>query len=117
LQAITLFARREHEVGLLARERPDRLLGQQVHGHAQRGQRRAEFVRDGGDQIVAQLLEPAQPGHVLQHDRRGRDVAFLGVQRRGARQQRALTVGAGDLDRLFEALGDVRAVAPRDVLA
>ena len=37
--------------------------------HAQRGQRRAELVRHGGDQVVLQLVEAHQARHVLEHDR------------------------------------------------
>ena len=67
---------------LLRRQRPDHLLGAQVHGHAQRRQRRAELVRDRGHQIVLELVEAEQPGDVLEHDRRARDRAVLAVDRR-----------------------------------
>ena len=113
LQAIAFLARGEHQIGLLRGQRPDRLLGEQVDRHAQRGQRRAQLVRDRRDQIVAQLLEPMQPRDVLEHDRRADHVALFGIQRRGAGQQQALAIDAGQLDRLVESLRNVRAVARR----
>ena len=67
LQPLAVLARRVEQVGLLLGERPGGLLEAQVDGHAQRGERRAELVRHGGDQVVLQLVEAAQARHVLEH--------------------------------------------------
>ena len=71
--------------------------------HAQRGERRAELVRDRGDQVVVQLVEAAQTRHVLQHDgRRRRRRPRLVVHRRRRAAEDALAVRTRRRDRLLE---------------
>ena len=81
------------QVLLLLGERTRDPLETEVDRHAQRGERRAELVRDGRHQVVAQLLEAAQSRHVLEHHRGGHDPAALLVDGRRARQEAPLAVG------------------------
>src|SRR5450631_4813672 len=65
LQSLAIVARSKQQIRLLAGERTDGFLGTQVKGHAQRRKRRAEFVRDRGDEIVLQLVEAEKARDVL----------------------------------------------------
>ncbi len=108
LQPLAVLARRLHQVELLLVERADALLGAEVDRHAQRGERRPELVRDGGDQVVLQLVEAEQAGHVLQDDGDAHEPRpASAVDRRGARQEKQVVPVALDADphRLFEARG------------
>jgi len=65
LQPVAVVARREQEIGLLGRERTHDPVEAQVDGHAQRRQRRAKLVRHRRHHVGLELVETAQPGHVL----------------------------------------------------
>jgi hypothetical protein len=116
-QPLAVLAGRVDEIGLLLRERPDDLLGQQVDRHVQGRQRRAELVGHRRDQVVLQLFERQQPRHVLEDHGRPDHVTLLGVDRRAARQEPALAVGSRDARGLLEPLRNVGALAPDDVAA
>ena len=62
LEPLALLARGANQVQLLLVERPHRLLGQQMDGHPQAGERSPELVRHGGHQVVLQLVEAAAAG-------------------------------------------------------
>ena len=117
LQPLAVFARGVEQVGLLRRERADGLLETQVDGHAQRGERRAELVRDGGHEIVLELVEAAQARHVLHDDRQP---GHLAPTRRGpgwrAAGESACPCARGDAERLLEPLGHVAAASGAHVL-
>ena len=70
-------------------------------------------MRDGGHQIVLQLVESHQPRHVLQHDGRSGDCPLLGVERSRPRQQPAIA----HVKRLFQPAGQVGAFSGNDMRA
>ena len=82
-------------VGLLgddAQEAPgrvgvvERAVEQRLGEALDRGDRRLELVRDVGDEVAADRLEPLEPGDVVEHDARRR----RRVVARRAQQQRAV---------------------------
>ena len=65
-------------------------LGQQVGAAVDRGQRRAELVRDEREKIILELLGFAQSRDVLLDDHRPGDVPLVSRKRRGLGQNREL---------------------------
>ncbi len=57
LEPIAILAGGEEQIGLLRREWPDRPFGAQVDGHAHRREGCSELVRDGGHEVVLELVE------------------------------------------------------------
>ena len=115
LQSLAILACGKEQVGLLRVERADGLFGAQVNRHVQRGQRGAEFVRHGGDEVVLEFVETEEARDVLKHQGRARHVPGFAVERRRAGQIDALTLGRGHPQRVLEAFGTVGATAAQDV--
>ncbi len=117
LQPLALFARGVEQVGLLFGERTCDAVDTEVDRHPQRGERRAELVRHRRHEVVSQLVEAAQPGHVLEHHGGRDDAAPLLVDGSRPRQEDPLAVGTRDGERLVEAARREGALALKHVRA
>ena len=115
LQPLAILASGVQQIGLAIAQRSDGAFHQDVDGHAQRSERRAELVRDGGDEVVLQLVEAEQARHVLQHDGGPDHPALLRVERSRARQEGAVAALGVHADRLLQTSWSVGPFARDDV--
>ena len=72
---------------LLVGHRPG-VIEHELHGAANRGQRRAQLVADDRDELVLHPVDFTQPGDVLERDHRAGDMAELVAKRRAAGKDR-----------------------------
>ena len=102
----------DQQFELLRRERADGFLQQQMQREADAGERRLQFVTDGGDEVAFHFVEQAEAGDILQQHRGAQRDSWesrIGTIR-GRKESRFLA--ATQNDRLVEFLRQVFAAAP-----
>ena len=107
-QPLGVVAGVHQQLGLLGRQRADRLLQQQVQRQPHAGQRRLEFVADGGHQVALDLVQQAEARHVAEHHRRPQRVAVGVADRQNLRQVGAVLAVEPEADGLVERLREER---------
>ncbi len=83
---------------MLGIKRPDALFEQQVQAHAHAGQRRFQFVANRRDQVCLHLVvQQAQAGNILKHDRRAKnDARFIAHANDSRQNEEFLLIDAKD---------------------
>ena len=106
----------EQQLGLLRRQRADRLLQQQVDHQADAGQRRLQLVADRGHQVALDLVEQAEARHVQQQHGGAERVAVGVGDGQDARQEEVLLAAQRQHDDLVEPVGQVRLLLQQRLL-
>ena len=112
--AFGVIAGIDQQFKLLRRERPGRFLQQQMQCEPDAGERRFQFVTDGGDEIAFHFVEQAKAGDILQQHRGAARDALGIADGRDPRQERAGFLAETQIDRPCRILAASTRRAPAD---